>query len=101
MARKRKEVEPEAPATDAVVDADVAPEAQPVELEFVAPGSVEEEDGAPATEPVKWMVMQEAKVSLFGQITTLPEGTFVSVASYGEEGIRRIMRQGVLLAPVE
>lgn len=100
MARKRKEVEPEAPVTDEVVEADAAPEAQPEELEVVAPGSVEEQESVPAAPPVKWLVMQEARVSLFGQITTLPEGSFVSVTSYGEEGIRRIMRQGVLLMPV-
>jgi hypothetical protein len=99
MARKRKEVEPAATATDEVVDADAAPEAQPVELEAVAPVSVEEQQVAPV--PTKWMVLEEATVSLFGQITTLPAGSYVSVRSYGEEGIRRIMRQGVLLAPVE
>ena len=102
MARKRK-VEQDAPAVDAE-ELDASLEAQPE----VVSGSVEEQEGAPVVEdaapapvPTKWVVMEEQRVSLFGQITTLPAGTIVSVASYGPEGMRRLIEQQVQLAPLE
>lgn len=91
MARKRKEVEPSDTLAEELVEADVAPEAQPVE-------AVEEEAQAPV--PTAWVVLEKAKVSLYGQITTLPAGSTISVGSYGEDGIRRIMQQGVKLEPL-
>lgn len=101
MARKRREVEQEAPAAVEVVEVLSAPEeAQLVEAE-VLPGSVEEQEGAPAMPPSKWLVLEDCRVSLFGQITTLPEGTIVSIGSYGHEGVRRMLEQGVLLEPLD
>lgn len=91
MARKRKEVEPSDTLAEELVEADVAPEAQPVE-------AVEEAALAPV--PTAWVVLEKAKVSLYGQITTLPAGSTISVGSYGEDGIRRIMQQGVKLEPL-
>ena len=91
MARKRKEVEPSDTLAEELVEADVAPEAQPVEAV---------EEAAPAPVPTAWVVLEKAKVSLYGQITTLPAGSTISVGSYGEDGIRRIMQQGVKLEPL-
>jgi hypothetical protein len=99
MARKRKEVEQEAAAAVEAVEELAAPEeAQLVEAE-VLPGSVEEQEGAPVALPAKWVVVEDCRVSLFGQITTLPAGTIVSLASYGHEGVRRMLEQGVFLEP--
>ncbi len=79
-------------------------------------GSVEEQEGAPAVESViraeyheerpatistKWMVLEDQTVSLFGHMTLLPAGTVISAASYGPAGIKRIMEQGVQLAPLD
>ena len=66
----------------------------------VVPESMEAEEGAPAVVPTKWIVLEDQVVSLFGQMTTLPAGTVVSARSYGPEGVRRIMEQGVLMEPV-
>lgn len=103
MARRRKDqasldmVEAVEPA---IVDAaEVA--APPVEAD-VLPGGVEDQEEASAeiANPTKWLVLEDQTVSLFGQMTLLPAGTVVSVASYGPSGIKRIMEQGVLLEPV-
>lgn len=100
MARKRKEVEQDAPVAVEAAEEVVAPEdVQLVEAE-VLPDSVEEQEGAPAALPTKWVVLEDCRVSLFGQITTLPEGTIVSIGSYGHEGVRRMLEQGVLLEPL-
>ncbi len=71
-------------------------EAAPVESRIVA----EFHEELPAKVPTKWIVLEDAVVSLFGQVTTLPAGTVVSAASYGPTGIKRIMEQDVALAPV-
>lgn len=101
MARKRKEVEQEVIAAEEVVEIVAVPEeAQSVEPVEVAPESVEAQEGAPEVMPTKWLVLGDHRVSLFGQITTLPAGTVVTLASYGHEGMRRILEQGVLLEPL-
>lgn len=97
MGRRRKDQ-----ATQDVVEAVeqqpmFAAEEAPVEVETE---SVEAEEGAPAIVPTKWIVLEDQVVSLFGQMTTLPAGTVVSARSYGPEGVRRIMEQGVLMEPV-
>ncbi len=100
MARKRKEVEQDAPAAIEAVEEFAAPEeAQLVEAE-VLPSSVEEQEEAAVVLPSKWVVVEDCRVSLFGQITTLPAGTIVSIGSYGHEGVRRILEQGVYLEPL-
>ena len=85
-----------------------------VDAAEVLPGSVEEQEGAPvetaivaeyrqelpAKAPTKWMVLEDKTVSLFGQMTLLPAGTIVSAGSYGPQGVKRIMEQGVMLEPV-
>ncbi len=96
MARKRKEVEP---SVVEMADVEVAPDAQLEELIEEASISVEEVV-EPEMVPTKWVVLEEARVSLFGHITTLPEGTKLSLAAYGESAIRRIIQQGVKLAPI-
>ena len=101
MARRRKDqasldmVEAIESAVDAA-DITVAP----VEAEDVLPGGMEEQEDAPIANPTKWLVLEDQTVSLFGQMTLLPAGTVVSAASYGPNGIKRIMEQGVLLEPV-
>lgn len=105
MGRRRKEQA----SLDMVeaVEAEIV-DAAAEELEVEA-GSVAEQEGAPAYEeaapapianPTKWVVLEDQRVSLFGQMTLLPAGTVVSAASYGPVGIKRIMEQGVQLEPV-
>ena len=99
MARKRKEVEQDAADSVELTEDVAAPEeAQLVEPEAV-PGSVEEQEGAPVAASTKWLVVEDCRVSLFGQITSIPAGTIVSLASYGHEGVRRMLEQGVILMP--
>jgi hypothetical protein len=106
MGRRRKDQQASQDVVE-VADAaavDAAAEAlEELEAEVLA----EEQDVAPAHEepapiaaPTKWVVLEDAVVSLFGQVTTLPAGTVVSAASYGPTGIKRIMEQDVALAPV-
>jgi len=71
-------------------------ESAPEESRIVA----EFHEELPIKVPTKWVVLEDAVVSLFGQVTTLPAGTVVSAASYGPTGIKRIMEQDVALAPV-
>lgn len=74
------------------------------EQEESAPESVlvaEYHEELPAKAATKWLVLEDRTVSLFGQMTLLPAGTVVSAASYGPAGIKRIMEQGVELAPLE
>ena len=99
MGRRRKEqasqdvVEAvEADAMDAAAAALASLEAE------ILTESVEEPAAIAA--PSRWLVLEDRVVSLFGQMTTLPAGSFVSVASYGPEAIKRIMEQGVALEPV-
>ena len=96
MGRRRKEQASLdlAPAVEAEIE--FAPEAEPE----VLPDSVEAQEGAPTAPPSIWMVLEDKVVSLFGQITTLPAGTIVSARSYGPQGVKRIMEQGVMMEPV-
>lgn len=105
MGRRRKEQA----SLDMVeaVEAEIV-DAAAEELEVEA-GSVAEQEAAPVCEeaspapianPTKWVVLEDQRVSLFGQMTLLPAGTVVSAASYGPVGIKRIMEQGVQLEPV-
>ena len=94
MARKRKEVEPSDTLAEELEGTDDAPEAQSESPEEAEADSVE------SVVVTKWLVLKSTKVSLYGQITTLPAGSTISVGSYGEDGIRRIMAQGVHLEPV-
>lgn len=100
MGRKRKELASldsvEAMEPSAV---DAADENVLVEAEML-PSEVVVEESAPVAAPTKWVVLEDAEVSLFGQMTVLPAGTVVSAASYGPNGIKRIMEQKVALAPV-
>lgn len=56
---------------------------------------------APARVPSGWRVAKTAKVSLQGQMTTLPEGTIVSESSYGPGIIERLREQKVALEPID
>lgn len=117
MGRRRKDqasqdmvAELEAASTDAALDTLAA------SIEEALTGSMEEQEGAPVFDeasldagvaelkklmtPTKWMVLEDQMVSLFGHMTLLPAGTVISAASYGPTGIKRIMEQGVQLAPV-
>lgn len=105
MGRRRKEqasldmVEAvEAEIVDAA-DEDLEVEASSVAEQEDAP-VYEEAAPAPIANPTKWVVLEDQRVSLFGQVTLLPAGTVVSAASYGPVGIKRIMEQGVQLEPV-
>ena len=111
MGRRRKDQQ-------ASLDMVEANEADAMDAAEVLFDSVEEQEGAPvlapeseivaeyheelpSKAPTKWMVLADQTVSLFGQMTLLPAGTVVSAASYGPAGIKRIMEQGVELAPLE
>lgn len=114
MGRRRKDqasqdmgADLESASTDAAMDTMAA------SIEEALTGSVEEQpvfdtaaldEGVEALKqfmtPTKWMVLEDQTVSLFGHMTLLPAGTVVSAASYGPAGIKRIMEQGVQLAPV-
>lgn len=105
MGRRRKEQA----SLDMVeaVEAEIV-DAADEELEVEAGSVAEQEDApvyeeaapAPIANPTKWVVLEDQRVSLFGQVTLLPAGTVVSAASYGPVGIKRIMEQGVQLEPV-
>ncbi len=106
MGRRRKEQQASQDVVE-VVDADsvdAAAEAlEELEAEVLAEeqeAALVHEEPAPIVIPTKWVVLEDAVVSLFGQVTTLPAGTVVSAASYGPTGIKRIMEQDVALAPV-
>ena len=104
MARRRKEVA-SLDMGEAVepVAMDAAADEQPAEsdlMAFVDETPVPAEAPVPAAKASRWLVLEDTVVSLFGQMTTLPAGSFVSVASYGPEAIKRIMEQGVALEPV-
>ena len=109
MGRRRKEQQASQDVVE-VFDTDSVDAAVEflAEVEAEAPagcmGDIEEaaacEELAPIANPIKWVVLEDAVVSLFGQMTTLPAGTLVSAASYGPIGIKRIMEQGVALEPV-
>ena len=86
----------EAEIMDAAEAQDVTPAAAP---ESVIVAEYHEE--LPSKPVSKWLVLEDQTVSLFGQMTLLPAGTVVSAASYGPAGIKRIMEQGVELAPLE
>ena len=107
MGRRRKE-QASLDMVEAVEAEIVDAAAEELEIEVEA-GSVAEQEGAPVYEaaapapianPTKWVVLEDQRVSLFGQVTLLPAGTVVSAASYGPVGIKRIMEQGVQLEPV-
>lgn len=103
MGRRRKDQASLDLAT-AMDAAEVLPESvEAQEGAVLAPESVivaEYHDDLPIKQPDTWMVVEEAVVSLFGQMTTLPVGTIVSARSYGPQGVKRIIEQGVMLEPV-
>lgn len=95
MGRKRKD-QTSLNAIDAV-DPLLVDAAEPEMVELIEAPEVAT---ASIAQPTKWLVLEDQVVSLFGQMTTLPAGTVVSVGSYGPVGIKRIMEQGVVLEPV-
>ncbi len=54
----------------------------------------------PARKATRWVVPVDTRVSVFGQITNLPEGTVVSAADYGDVGMLRLHEQIPDLIPV-
>ena len=84
MARKRKT---QTEATDALLLGDAAP---------VVGDAVASASAIPAARA--WRVVRETKVSLFGHMTTLPEGCVVTAAEYGPDGIERIAAQAELVS---
>jgi hypothetical protein len=97
MGRKRREQQVEIAAVEAVESP--VPESLPEQLETPEVRASDEQVPAPVA-PTAWKVGATVRVSLFGQITTLPEGTLVTARSYGLQGIARLREQGVKLEPV-
>jgi hypothetical protein len=54
---------------------------------------------APA-KPTIWRVKKAKSVAMYGRFTTIAEGQLVSVKSHGEDGILRMIEQGVELEEV-
>lgn len=97
MGRKRREQQVEIAAVEAVESP--VPESLPEQLETPEVSASDEQVPAPVA-PTAWKVAATARVSLFGQLTTLPAGTIVSVREYSVQGIKRLHDQGVKLEPV-
>lgn len=74
-----------------------APTAPPPELAVVAPEAVE----PPRPKVKRYRVVETTTISLFGSITRLNKDDIVSEASYGPDGMRRIVESNVALMEVE
>jgi hypothetical protein len=48
-----------------------------------------------------YRVKAERRVSWYGQMTTLAKGAEVSLRSYGADGMKRLLEQGVEFEPDE
>jgi hypothetical protein len=48
----------------------------------------------------RWLVKRAARISWYGHLTTLSEGSVVSLREYGPDGIARLREQGVEMEPV-
>lgn len=48
-----------------------------------------------------YRVKAEKRVSWYGQMTTLAKGAEVSLRSYGADGMKRLLEQGVEFEPVD
>lgn len=106
MGRRRKEQASLDTVSVVTYDAvDAAELSFPSSVEEVVVDSVPAEESVTAaptvSNPTKWVVLEDQVVSLFGQMTTLPAGTIVSIGSYGPIGVKRIMEQGVMMEPLE
>lgn len=57
--------------------------------------------GLPKSKTGMYRVKAERRVSWYGQMTTLAKGAEVSLRSYGADGMKRLLEQGVEFEPDE
>lgn len=106
----KQKKKPAAEAKPETVDPELPPPPEPVSGRDDLPEGISEPpplppppdvEGLPKSKSGKYCVGEEKAISWYGQITFLGKGSIVDARSYGADGMKRLVEQGVKLEPVE